>query len=113
MTNVTNLPEPGVVLDLDALERPEKDVKPPFVVKIADRKITFTDPGEIDWQDLAAVDVPADLFAVALSREDRQFFREQRIPGWKFNELMRSYYVHYDFEEKIKAAKRQAQFGSL
>lgn len=111
MTNVTNLPEPGVVLDLDTLERPEKDVKPPFIVKVGGKKVTFTDPGEIDWQDLAAIDAPVDLFSVALSREDREHFRETRIPGWKFNELMESYYTHYDFEEKIRDAKRRAQFS--
>lgn len=110
MSNVTNLPEPGVVLDLDAYERPEAEVKPPFVVKIEGRKVTFQDPAEIDWQDLAMVEVPADLFSVAMSREDRNFFREQKMPGHKFNHLMKAYYDYYDFEEKIRAAKRQAQF---
>ena len=110
MTNVTNLPDPGVILNLDTHERDPKDVKPPFIVILADRKITFSDPGEIDWQDLAAIEVPADLFSVALTPEDRQHFRDQRIPGWKFNDLMKSYYTHYDFEEKIRAAKRQANF---
>lgn len=109
--NVHTLPEPGVVLDLDLLERPAKDVKPPFIVKVADHKLTFADPGEIDWKDLAAIEVPADLFSVALNREDRQFLREQPMAGWKFNELMKAYYTHYDFEEKIRDAKRQAAFG--
>lgn len=111
MTNVTKLPEPGVVLNLDTLERPEADVKPPFIVEIGGRKITFGDPGEVDWQDLAAIEVPADLFSVALTSEERSYFREQALPGWKFNELMKAYYTHYDFEEKIRAAKRQANFG--
>lgn len=110
--NVSRLPEPGVILDLDALERPEEEVKPPFVVKVADRKITFEDPANIDWQDLADIQVPNDLFSVAMNREDRSFFRQHRLPGWKFNKLMESYYVHYDFEEKIRAARRQAQFGA-
>lgn len=109
--NVTQLPEPGVILNLDTLQRPEKDVKPPFIVVLAGRRITFTDPAEIDWQDLAGIDVPADLFSVALTRDDRNFFREQRMAGWKFNELMQSYYTHYDFEDKIRDAKRRANFS--
>lgn len=112
MSNVTNLPEPGVVLDLDAYERPESEVKPPFVVKVGGKKITFEDPAEIDWQDLAMVSVPADLFSVSMSREDRRYFREQKMPGHKFNHLMKAYYDYYDFEEKIRAAKRQAQFDA-
>ena len=110
--NVSNLPQPGVILDLDALQRPEAEVKPPFVVNAGGRQITFTDPSEIDWQDLASLEVPADLFSVAMDREDRRYFRELPMPGWKFNKLMESYYTHYDFEEKIRAAKRQAQFGA-
>ena len=112
MSNVTNLPEPGVVLDLDAYERPEEEIKPPFVVKVADRKITFSDPADIDWQDLASIEIPTDLFSVAMNREDRKFFREQPMPGHKFNHLMKAYYDYYDFEEKIRLAKRQAQFGA-
>lgn len=112
MSNVTTLPEPGVILDLDALERPEKDIKQPFIVKVEDRRITFTDPEEIDWRDLATVDIPADLFRVALASEDRTFLLEQSMPTWKFHKLMEGYYKHYDFEEKIAAAKRRAQFGA-
>lgn len=109
--NVSQLPKPGVILNLDTLKRPEKDIKAPFVVVLADKEITFTDPAEVDWQDLAGIEVPADLFSVALSRDDRNFFREQRMEAWKFNELMEAYYTHYDFEEKIRSAKRRANLG--
>lgn len=111
MASVTKLPEPGVILDLDALERPEGEVKAPFVVKVSDRKITFKDPAEIDWQDLATVDIPADIFRVSLSKEDRKFFLENPMETWRFHKLLESYYSHYDFEEKIRAAKRQASLG--
>ena len=109
--NVTRLPEPGVILDLDAETRPEKDVKPPFVVKVGGRNVTFTDPTEIDWKDLAAVEIPADLLRVAMSKEDRRHLSETDLPGWKFNRLMEMYYLHYDLEDKIRAAKNQAAFG--
>lgn len=107
--NVTHLPDPDVILDLDNEERPKEDVKPPYVVKIGDKKLTFADPAEIDWRDLAAVEIPADLLRVAMSREDRIHLQKQELPGWKFNRLMESYYQHYDLEEKIRNAKRQQQ----
>lgn len=106
--NVSKLPEPGVVLDLDSLQRPAKDVKEPFKVKVGGKVITFADPAEIDWRDLAAVQIPPDLFRVALSREDREHISQQSLEGWRFNELMKGYYTHYDFEEKVADAKRQA-----
>lgn len=108
---VSHLPDLSVVLDLDAYERPEEDIKPPFVVKVEGRKITFNDPAEIDWQVLASVEVPADLFSVSMSREDRLFFRGLKMPTHKFTKLMQAYYEHYDFEEKIRAAKRQSAFA--
>jgi hypothetical protein len=109
--NVTRLPEPGVILDLDAEARDPKDVKPPFVAKVGERNITLQDPTEVDWRDLAAVEIPADLLRVAMSREDRNYLQSLALPAWKFNRLMEAYYVHYDLEEKIRNAKRQAAFG--
>lgn len=106
--NVSHLPEPGVILDLDTAERPKEDVKAPFVVKIGGRQVTFKDPAEIDWQDLAAASAPGDLIRVSLSREDRVHLSEVNMPTWKFTKLMDAYYTHYDLEDKIRAAKRQA-----
>lgn len=111
--NVTHLPSPGVVFDFDSLKRDPKDIKPPFIAKVRDREITFTDPSEILWQDLAAVVIPSDLFSVALSAEDRRWLRDTEMAGWQFNELMKAYYEHYDFEEKIRAAKRQAAAAGI
>lgn len=106
--NVTNLPEPGVILDLDAYERPAEEIKPPFKVKVGGKYVTFKDPAEIDWKDLAAVQIPSDLFSVSLDREDRRHIRETPMESFRFNRLMQAYYEHYDFEEKIREAKRQA-----
>lgn len=110
--NVSHLPEPGVILDLDLEERDPKDVKPPFVTKVNGRNITLADPGEIDWKDLAGVEIPADLLHVAMSSEDRQHLWKADLPGWKFNRLMEAYYTHYDLEQKIRDAKRQATLGA-
>ena len=109
--NVTRLPEPGVILDLDVEERNPQDVKPPFIVKVGDKTITLQDPTEIDWRDLASVEIPQDLLRVAMSKEDRNHLQSLALPGWKFNRLMESYYTHYDLEDKIRAAKRQAALG--
>jgi hypothetical protein len=109
--NVTHLPEPGVILDLDAEVRDPKDVKPPFIVKLGEKNVTLADPTEVDWKDLAAVEIPADLLRVAMSREDRNHLASLDLPAWKFNKLMEAYYVHYDLEDKIRNAKRQAAFG--
>lgn len=110
--NVTNLPTPGVVLDLDALERPAKDIKPPFVSKIQGVDVTFADPSDIDWRDLAAVEHPADLLRVALNADDLAHLRSIDLEAWKFNKLMEAYYNHYDLEDKIRQAKRQQAFQS-
>lgn len=111
MSDVINLPTPGVVLDLDLETRPEKDVKPPFIVKVGGKAITFKDPGEIDWRVLATVDTPADLIRVSLAGEDREHLTSQVLEAWKFNRLMDSYYQHYDMEERIEEAKRRAKIG--
>lgn len=108
---VSQLPEPGVILDLDLEQRPPEDVKPPFVIKVHDKLITFADPAELDWQALAAVNIPADLIRVSLSTEDRDHITSKPLPSWKFNKIMESYYTHYDLEAKILAAKRRAQFS--
>lgn len=110
MTNVTRLPQPGVILDLDSEQRPEKDIKPPFVIHIGGQNVTFADPSEIDWRDLADINHPGQLLRVALSSDDRKFLNEQALPTWKFNRLLEAYYTHYDLEDKIRTAKRQQAF---
>lgn len=113
MTNVTELPERGIVLDLDAEERPQDQIKPPFIVKVGGKTITFLDPGEIDWRDLASVAAPSDLIRVSLDSADLDHIRAQALPTWKFNKLMEDYYTHYDMEARIREAKRQASFNGI
>lgn len=109
--NVSRLPEPGVVLDLDLEERNEKDIKPPFITKVGGKSITLADPSEVDWRDLATVEIPQDLLRVAMTEEDRDHLISQALPSWKFNRLMEAYYTHYDLEGQIRDAKRRAQFA--
>lgn len=108
--NVTQLPQPGVILDLDSAERDPKDVKPPFVSKVNGKSVTLKDPSEVDWRELAAVNGPGDLLRVVMDREDREHLKESGLPAWKFNKLMDGYYAHYDLEDKIREAKRRSDF---
>ena len=112
-STVSRLPEPGVILDLDLEERPAEDVKPPFVIKVNGRNIQFADPAELNWQDLAAIRIPADFVHVSLNHEDRKFLLEEDLPSWKFNRLLEAYYLHYDLENKIAKARRQSQLSSI
>lgn len=112
MNDVTHLPTPGVILDLDIEQRDERDIKPPFIVTVGSKQVTFADPNEIDWRDLAAVKIPADILVAALSTEDLKHVRSQEMPAWKFNKLMDTYYDYYNLEEKIRDARRRDQFGS-
>lgn len=113
MTNVTPLPEKGVVLDLDTLERKDEDVQPPFVVKVGGKTITFSDLTDADWRDLTDIETPMDLLRIALTIEDRRHLLEQNLEIWKFAELMEQYATHYKIEEKIAAAKRQRALGAV
>lgn len=109
--NVTRLPEPGVILDLNTVERPKKSIRPPFRVTVGDRVVEFADPDSIDWKILAEVQLPVDLVRVSLSREDRDHILSSDLPGWKFNALMEAYNEHFGLEDKIREAKRRHQFG--
>ena len=111
MSDISRLPQPGVVIDLDLEERDAKDVKPPFIASVGGETITFADPDEIDWEKLAEVRIPADLLRISLSKEDRKHLLDAKLPTWKFKRLMDRYYSHYDLEERILEARRQANFS--
>jgi len=95
---------PDLVLNLDDLERPKKDIKAPFTVGIADRTVTFVDPAELDWDTLAGLDSPGDFIDYCLSPEDRDHVleatREGKIPGWKFKVLWETYQQHYGIDTR-------------
>jgi len=110
-SNVRELPS-NITLDLDAEQRPESEVKPPFAVKINDRVITMEDPANLDWRDLILLDDPTQFLRLALSPEDRKYLLNQdNVPGWKFNRFMEAYYAHYELDEKVAKARRQQALG--
>lgn len=104
-SNVTSLPEQGLVIDLDTIER--KDAKPPFKAKILDRVITMLDPQDLDWRDLLEMKDPREFLRLTVSPEDRDWLARQAIPGWKFGQLMEAFYRHYDLEELAAQARRE------
>lgn len=109
--NVTPLPG-NITLDLDSIERDPKDTRPPFVVNVGGREVTFADPEEIDWQDLYDVADPYGLLRVAVTPEDRSHILAQKMPTFKFEKLMQAYNQHFGLEDKIaEARRRQARAG--
>ena len=101
--NVTQLPDPGVILDLDTYEK--EDPKPPYKFNLMGRVLTLLDPEDVDWQILAAVELPQDIIRACMSDDDRSYFFRQVLPSGKFTALMESYYDHYDVAERIRQAK--------
>lgn len=96
-----------ITFNLDELERPAEEKVEPFVVVIAGRPITMTDPAELDWQDLLEIENPTDFLRHCVSSDDRRFIADQAIPGWKFGKLIETYMFHYKMDEQIAKARRQ------
>lgn len=85
-------------LNLDDVER-EKSYKP-FVFSLNGRKITLTDPAELDWQDIMEIDQPVKFLKYACDAETRDYMIAQKMPGWKFGKLVDAYLAHYGISTK-------------
>lgn len=96
-------------LDLDSLERPAEEIIDPFVVNIGGKTITMTDPGDLDWQDLLAIQEPTDFMRYAMSDDDREHLRNQAMPGWKLRILMDRYMKHFKLEEQVRKAQEEQE----
>lgn len=96
--NVTPLLPEDVVFDLDAAQRPDKEVKPPFKTRVNGRVIVMNDPAEFDWQDLIDISHPNDFLVHCLSDDDRYWLQDQKIEAWKFNNLLEAYMRHYGLD---------------
>lgn len=105
MDNVTTLPG-NVTLNLD--EAVNENEKPPFIVKVQGREITFADPANLDWRDLLQLQDPTAFLRLSLSAEDRKFLFDTPMPSWRFNKLMEAYYGHFELEDQIREARRKA-----
>lgn len=83
-------------VDLDSLERDKS--YPVFVFALEGRQIEFTDPAELDWQDLLKLDEESEFIELAMSKDDSEFFLKQKVPAWKLRKLMSLYQEHYELE---------------
>lgn len=100
----TALPK-DINVNLDDLER-EESYKP-FAIQLGGRRIEMVDPAEIDWQDLLEIENPVYFLRYALSEEkpedeelsDKDFFKAQKIPGWKLGKIIELYTKHYGLDK--------------
>lgn len=104
MSNVKSLPG-RVNINLDEIENEE--AKEPFVAVLAGREIVFSDPAELDWQDLLEIGDPVDFLRYVVSEEDRKHIHKQKLPAFKFNRLMEAFMTYYELDEKLEQARRE------
>jgi len=95
--NVTPLPQ-KVHLNLDTLER-EKTYET-FTPVVNGRAIRMTDPSELDWKVLLTIEDPSQFLRHAIAEEDKEYLRNQDIPGWKFAKLIEGYVKHYGLDQQ-------------
>jgi hypothetical protein len=94
---VADKPAP-VALNLDTLAREGGDVEP-FVAVFAGRRVTFTDPHDLDWQEAAAaMDDPRMMFRLALSEDDAHHLLSNRMTIRQVNTLVETYLRHYGWD---------------
>lgn len=110
--NISQLPTPGVTLDLDAYGRDEKDIRAPFTVKIRGRVVTFTDPDEWDWRETVAIRTPGDMMRSALVPDDLEYFIGLNLKTHEFGKLLKEYSEYYGLKEKFAEAQRQQAFAN-
>lgn len=81
--------------DLDALER--EGAKEPFVVQIGGERANFSDPQELDWQELVTMNTedPHQFLRAVIAPDDQDKFFNAHMPAWKLNKLVEAYMAHY------------------
>jgi len=110
-SNVVPMPDTSVMFDADAAQRPQTEVKPPFVTKVGGRKVTMGDPAEVDWKDLATLEGPGELLRFTMNPEDLRHIETVDTPGWLFNQILEAYSEYYELEKVLQKAKRRAATG--
>lgn len=83
-----------ITLNLDTFEE-EKGPEFPFVAMVNGRRLEFSNPQELAWQDVMAIDNPSEFARLCLSEEDRKFFLAEKINVRKLNALMSAFRAHY------------------
>lgn len=107
--NVTRLPDKSITLNLDEVEKDEKDQFEPFTVVLFNRTMTLIDPTDMDYRDLASVVDPIDFARYAFNLEDREFLQEKTVPTWLFGKLFEAYNEHFGLTKRVAEARQQAE----
>jgi hypothetical protein len=81
--------------NLDELER---ESKPKFAFVLAGHRVEMMDPAEIDFKDLMTIEHPANFLKFALSDDAKKVLAENKLEGWKFNQLIKDYMKYYDLD---------------
>lgn len=83
-----------IAVNLDVLEK--EKVYDPFVVALpGGETITFNDPRDLEWHELASLEDPVQFVRVCLSEEDKDKLRNCKLAGWQFNKIMESFNRHF------------------
>lgn len=109
-SNVSQLPG-NIVFNLDEVERPAEDIKPPFVFAFKGRELRMEDPAELDWRDLLLMDDPTQFIKLALAKDDRKWLYDQGFESWRFGKLIEAYSNHFDLEGQMRKARQQARLA--
>ena len=91
-------PEP-IDFNLDDVTR-EQTFKP-FSFAWKGRRLTASDPAELDYRKLLEIDTPLAFLKYTMSQEDRDFLAspEGTMESWRLNKLMEAYYRHFGMDK--------------
>jgi hypothetical protein len=109
---VTELPE-QFDFDLDSWEPDPAELKEPLRIKVGGRVVQFNDPRDRPWTDLVNLQNPAQFIRVCTNTEDRDHIYEQGFSSRKLDALMKKFMKHFEIEEAVAEAQRQAQIRGL
>ncbi len=101
-------------LDLDELEREDDFETFTFVVTDKDgekQTLQATDPADIDYQDLLAIDSPVQFFRYTMTQEHRDILAESRIKGWRLGKLVEKYLEHYKAADRVGNEEQRRKLG--
>lgn len=89
-------PEP-IDFNLDEVTR-EKTYKP-FAFSWKGRRLTASDPAELDYRKLLEIETPLAFLRYTMSDDDRDFLAENQMESWRLNRLMEAYYRHFGMDK--------------
>lgn len=93
----------NIAVNLATAEK--ENPKEPFVVALpGGETITFSDPANLEWQELAVLENPIQFVRLTLSDEDRRKLREAKLRGWQFNKIMTEFNLHFGLGDLGNAA---------